>query len=436
MASQGERPSQAPIEERLKAAFQSTAQPLIEHLHGLGEPHYDRFGAFMDGIATNGAIIFWGTKRYDQDMERAGQNAMRRPFGIEMGTLTPGMQVVLHPVTVYKPDDEQRTMAKEEGYEIREEGTQTMVYFLDEFEKEAGNIHDVAANLLFTSHMIDAALKGRYPLEQGERSTEFVDEVRTGLAEVREYLGALTPEQRVSLSPRIARIGSLDDEELARESRRRVLFEAEPMKAPGLYESGQSDATQLTPEQAVQNKETYLKLDERELPQRIKARRSTDVPSSPWTEYGKNRWNRSHRLFGRYETPAVDGALRVDFRLDSTHMPALYGFFDTIEVTNTTPEGIREQIIFGQEMGEKAGLNFLQFFGAKLTTEQLQDSVIPIIVAGDFDFTNPQARELLGKLAADKGTKPDVGRVIADVLRLSAEGKLQRVQAVGNEDNQ
>lgn len=434
MPSRGERPSQAPVEERLRAAFQTSAQPLVEHLHGLGEPHYDRFCAFMEGIATNGTIIFWGTKRYDQDMERAGQNAMRRPFGIEMGTLTPSMQVILYPMTVYKPDDEQRAMAKEEGYEVREEGTQTMVYFLDEFEGETGRTHDLAANLVFVSHMVDAALKGRYPFEQGERSTEFAGEVRGALSDAREYIGTLTPEQRATLSPRVARIALLDDEGLAREAQRRVLYDAEPMKAPGLYEPGQPDIPQLTPAQAVQNGELYLKLDERELPQRVKGRGTTDVPSSPWTEHGKNRWNRSHQLFGRYEAPIADGDLRVDFRLDSTHMPALYGFFDTIEVTRTNPEGICEHSLLGQEMGEKANLAFLQFFGAKLTPEQLQNSVIPVIIAGNFDFANPQTRELLEKLAADKGTKPDVGRVIADVLRLSAEGRLQRIQQ--REENQ
>ena len=353
---------------------------------------------------------------------------MRRPFGIEMETLTPSTQVVLYPVMVYKPDGELREMAKEEGYEVREDGVQTMVYFLDEFEREAGNIHNVGANLLFVSHMIDAALNGRYPLEQGERSTEFAGEVRGALSDVREFIAALSPEQRASLSPHITRIALLDDEGLAREAQRRVLYNTEPIKMPGLYEPGQAEITQLTPEQAVQNGQLYLKLDERDFPRRPKGSGATGVPSKPWVEYGKNSWNRSHQLFGRYETPITEGALRVDFRLDSTHMPALYGFFDTIELSRITEEGIREHIIFGQEMGEKVELAFLQAFGARLTPEQLQDSVIPIIVAGNFDFANEHTRGLLRKLAADKGVKPDVGRVIADVLRLSAEGRLQKVQ--------
>lgn len=99
----------------------------------------------------------------------------------------------------------------------------------------------------------------------------------------------------------------------------------------------------------------------------------------------------------------------------------------TIEITRLAEATIREHIIFGQEMGEKADLLFMQFFGAKLTQDQLQDSVVPIIIAGDYDFAQLETRELLGKLADDKGTKPDVGRVIADVLRLSEQGKLQRL---------
>lgn len=427
MPARGEQPSQTPIEERLRAGLEVSVMPLMEHLTTVGEPHIERISAFMDGATTNGTVLLWGTERYEQDTERAGANDIRRPFGIEMETLSPSVRLILYPSTVYKADDEQRTIAKEEGFEIKEEGPQTMVYFLNEFEREVGKTPDFTANLLFTSHMIGAALEGRYPLETGEKSEEFLSEVRGALSDVRDYVAILPPEQRASLSPVISEIGQLDDEKLALEAKRRVLFGAEAMKAPGLFESGQLDEP-LTPEQAVQNGEYYLKVGERNLPRRRQEGATPDVPSEPWKEYGTNRWNRSHQLFGRYETPIQDGALNVDFRLDSTHMPALYGFFDTIELTRITTEGIEEHILFGQEMGDNAALNFAQFFGAKLTPEQLQDSVIPIIIAGDFDFSNPETREMLGRLASDEGVKPDVGRVIADVLRLSAEDRLRRLQ--------
>ena len=138
MPAKGEQPSQAPIEERLRVSLQVSVMLLMEHLPSVGEPHVERISAFMDGVATNGTILLWGTKRYEQDMERAGSNAMRRPFGIQMETLSPSVRLILHPTTVYKADNEQRAMAKEEGYEVREDGPQTMVYFLDEFEGEVG----------------------------------------------------------------------------------------------------------------------------------------------------------------------------------------------------------------------------------------------------------------------------------------------------------
>ena len=288
MSSQSERPSQSPIEERLRTVFAASVQPLADHLHGLGEPHYNRTGPLLEALQTKGSIFFWGTKRYDEDMKAAESNAMRKPFGIEIGTLSPGIQVVLYPMMVYKPGDADREMAKEKGYKLREEGTQTMVYFLDEFEKEAGDTHGLAANLLFVSHMVDAALKGRYPLEQGERSTEFAQEVKAGLSDAKEYIAALTSEQRANLSPRVGRIALLDEEGLAREAQRRVLYNAEPMK---LYEFEETDVSELTPEKAVQNGELYLKLDERDLPQRMERTKATDVPSLPWIEYGKNKWN-------------------------------------------------------------------------------------------------------------------------------------------------
>lgn len=430
MTLRSEGPSQAPIEERLRTAFQQSAQPLAEHIHGLGQTHYDRFSVLFDGIATNGVQMFWGTKRYDQDMETAGRNATRRPFGIEMSTLSSNIQLILYPMTVYKPDEEQKQLAKEEGLEVREEGTQTMIYLLDGFETEAENIYNLAANLLFVSQVVGATLNNRYPLDQGERSQEFLGEVKAGLTGVKEYVSDLTSEQRDQLSAHIVRVGALDEDGLTTEAQKVTLYGAEPIKMPGLYESERADTPQETPEEAVNKGTLYLHLNERGLPQRTKDASTTDVPSLPWVEYGRNRWNRSHQLFGRYETPTADGSLRIDFRLDSTHMPAIYGFFDTIEITRVAEANIREHIIFGQEMGENADLLFMQFFGAKLAPDQLQDSVIPIIIAGNYDFTHIETRELLGKLASDKGTKPDVGRVIADILRLSEQGKLKRLDQI------
>ena len=398
--------------EKLSAAFGESISLVIEHIGGvLGDSHTERFMDFFEGIGTNGIQTFWGTKRYDQDMEAAGNNSMNRPFGIEIDTLSPNVQTVLYPTTIYKPDDELRTIAKEEGYEIREGGTQVMVYFLDGFEEEAINIYDLGANLFFISHMAGAALNTRYPLTTGEKSQEFLQEVRAGLSVVRDYVQALNDEQRTKLSPRIAKIGLLDTEALEAEAKRRVLYHAEPMKMPGLYEPEREDMVQQTPEQAVQNGTPYLHLDERDLPQRVEKKGKKDMPSLPWVEYGKNRWNRSHQLFGRYEAKTGEEFLLVDFRLDSTHFPLMYGFFDTIEVIERTPDGIKQHVVLGQEVGESLG-------------------VFPIIVGGDFDFTQPDTRSNLNLLAQDRGTKREVARVLADVLKFSAEGRLQRVQQV------
>lgn len=427
--SQSEKPSQAPIEERLRAVFRESAQSLIEYVGSLDETHYERFNSFLDGIATNGVIAFWGTKKYEEDMKAAGSNAWNRPFGIEMDTLQPNIQLVLYPTTIYKPDEEQRQLAKEEGLKVREEGSQVMVYYLDESEKEIGNIYDFGANLLFISHMIGAALNTRYPLEAGEKSQEFLQEVRAGMSAVRDYVQALTDEQRIELSPRIAKIGLLDEAELEAEAKRRVLYHAEPMKIRGLIEPETSDDSKQTPEEAVKNGTLYLRLDERDLPQRVNDKGEKDVPSLPWVEYGKNRWNRSHQLFGRYEARTEKESLLVDFRLDSTHMPAKYGFFDTIEILLRTPEGISQHVILSQGIdSEKEQLLVYQMMGARIKEKTLEGVVFPIVIAGDFDFSDPETRRLLDVLAQDKGTKPDVGRVIADVLRLSAEERLQRIQ--------
>lgn len=434
MSLQPEQLQPIPPDVRLRNAFYESARDAALHLtdtQGLEVEH--RLAPLIEGFVNYGVITRPTTKLYNQDLETAGRSAMKRPFGIELDTLSPNVQLVLYPQMIFKPTEEDIQAAKEEGLTIRTEGGQAMIYILDGFEKETGDIENMAANLYFVGHMSSALLEGRYPFGVGERSPEFKQELKQALTLVQEYAEKLPENRKQKLSPKISRIASLDDAMLDDEARKFALYHAEPMKMPGLYELEETDIPKETPEEAVQNVTLYLHLDERDLPQVLRDSVG-HMPSLPWVEYGKNRWNKSHQLFGRYEALTEKEALRVDYRLDSTHMPALYGFFDTIEITRTIPEGIQEHIIFGQELGEEANLNLLQFFGANLTPEQLQDSVAPIIIAGDFDFNNAQTRELLGKLAIGKGTKPDVGRVIADVLRLSAENRLQRVEQVEKED--
>ena len=53
--------------------------------------------------------------------------------------------------------------------------------------------------------------------------------------------------------------------------------------------------------------------------------------------------------------------------------------------------------------------------------------VFPIIIAGYFDFSRPELRQLLESLAREKGTKPDVREPLVDTLRFSKEGRLTRL---------
>lgn len=442
MSLQSEQIQPIPPDVRLRNAFYESARDATLHLtdtHGLEVEH--RLAPLIVGFVNYGVITRPTTKLYSQDIETAGRNAMKRPFGIELDTLSPNIQLVLYPQMIFKPTEEDIKAAKEEGLVMRTEEGQAMIYVLDGFEKETGDIENMAANLYFVGHMTNALLEGRYPLNIGEKSPQFKQELKQALNLVQEYAGKLPKDRKQKLSRKISRIVSLDDAKLDDEARRLALYHAEPMKMPGLYEFEETDIPKETPEEAVQNVTLYLHLDERDLPQVLRDGVG-QIPSLPWVEYGKNRWNRSHQLFGRYETSTDDGSLRVDYRLDSTHFPSKYGFFDTIEIIRDTEVGIGGHIILGQEVNSEmeplAGAAMLSQPDRSLSSiyEELPGLVYPIVLAGDFDFTQADAREFLGKLAADKRTKPDVGRVVADVLRLSAESRLQRFEHVEKENKQ
>lgn len=300
-----------------------------------------------------------------------------------------------------------------------------MLYVLDGFQAEKGQVENMAANLLFVGSMTDALLKDKYPLKTGERSPEFVQQVKEAFSLTKYYVDTLGEARRGNLSSRVARLASLDEAGLDQEARKFVLYQVEPLKAPGLYETSREDVQ--SPLEAVQAGNLYLQLPDRDLPPRVADRKTTDGPTSPWHEFGRNRWNRDNQLFGRYQLTDGNEALAVDFKLDSTHMPAKYGFFDTIEITRQTAESVRQHIILGQEINdESAGLLFFQAFGGRIDPEK-DDSVYPIVMAGDFDFKDPSIRQKLESLAHDKGVKPDVGRVLADVLKITSDGALQRV---------
>lgn len=187
----------------------------VRHYKALGNEDGHGLGALAEGLATNGLVLRGTSERYDKDLEVVTRNAMRRPFGIEVNTLSPNLQLVLYPETIFQAAEEYVNEAREEGFEVRTEGPQAMLYVLDGFTKERGKVENVTANLLFAGHMVDALLEGRYPLETGERSPEFLQQVREGLDETRRYIGMLDIAARARLTPRIARLGVLDDEQLA-----------------------------------------------------------------------------------------------------------------------------------------------------------------------------------------------------------------------------
>ncbi len=414
-------------EVQLRKTFINSAKAVVHHLEELGPDHHDRLSSFIEGIASNGLVLLGSSERYDQDLEAATRNAMRRPFGIETNTLSPNVQLILYPRMIYPPTEEYARKEREAGYEIRTEGSQAMLYILDGFSGERSQVENIAANLLFTGHMTGALLEGRYPTEAGEKSPEFLQQVKEALGVTTSYVRALDEAGRGRLYPRIARLYSLEEEGLNHEAHNFVVYQVEPLKTQGLFEAPRKNLPIATPALAVEQGTLYLHVSERDLPLRKASGRTKDVPAAPWQEFGRNRWNREHQLHGRYQLTEGDQILLVDFRLDSTHMPAEYGYFDTLEIALVTPESIRQHIVLGQEIySEKEELLFLQAFGGRLPPEK-DDIVFPIVVAGDFGFSEPTVREQLGLLANDKGVKPDVGRVLADVLKITSDGNLQKV---------
>lgn len=409
-------------------AFMESAIATVRHYEALGNSEAHGLGDLIEGFESNGLIVRGGSETYDQDLEAATKNATSRPFGLEVNTLSPSLKLVLYPRMIFKPTEEDIDDAKKEGFDFKTEGPQTMVYVLDEFLNEIGQVENTTANLLFIGHMTGALLKDKYPLETEERSLEFLEQVREGLDETRRYIGMLDIATRAKLTPRIAKLGIMTDEELAQEAKNFVLYEVEPLKMPGLIEP-KDEKREETPQEAVQNGNSYLHLNERNLPLIPLTAEAKYVPQAPWVEYGRNRWNRSHQLFGRYE--AEEAGLRVDFKLDSTHFPGKYHFFDTIEVTQESGDQ-RQQIIFGQELDSArqaeeeakalADPNYLNQLFHKA------NFVVPVVLAGDFDFSKEPARKHLEQLANDKGTKQDVAVVLKDILTLAAQGQLRTLE--------
>ncbi len=122
-----EQRTQVPIEEQLCAALRETHLAAISQLEAVGKDTI--YENFLNAYATFGLMTFYGSKRHDEDMDRAGEHVTQVPFGIEMNTLTPGFDLVLYPEMIFIPKQEDIEEANKLGIgPLRTEGPQAMLY--------------------------------------------------------------------------------------------------------------------------------------------------------------------------------------------------------------------------------------------------------------------------------------------------------------------
>lgn len=411
----GERRTPVPIDEQITAAYIDSAQKsqdllgseLLGQLNEYNPETGDSLvGSFTEALIRNQLAVFYGTETYEEHLEGATKGAgFERPFGIVLPTLSPDIMVILYPKIVFPADEDFIQAVKEEGLEVATEGPQVMMYILDSYLQTNHTPEDTIANdFLFIPYMTRAHLTGKYPLETGEKSEEFQQQVQGAFDLVSRFTRSITQEQWRDLSPKIARFSRMGEKELEEFAQNFAKYKVEPIKPVGLRESQEP---RQNPQEAVENDTEFLHLSTRDLPKRF----GNDTTQQPWSEFTTNRWNSDAELYGRYETFVGNALLRVDYLLDSTHMPAKYGFFDTIEITVNSGHGITEHVILGQEMGNLFDPN----------------SAFPVIIAGEFDFSDETLRSNLNLLAKDEGTKKEVARVLADILNPSnLESILQR----------
>lgn len=403
-------PQHTPAEQALNAQIQEILPPVLRLMETLtDEEGHQVIETFCDEMVVGGIVQFVGTKVYHDHMDKAGKNATQRPFGIDMATLSHSMRLVLYPTMVFPPIEETLALAKAEGETPRFEGPQVIVYTLDSFQNEKEKDLILSANMLFIAAMTEAIVQKRYPLVEGERSSEFVAQVLNALSIVKRFLEGLPAKDKARL-PRQLRLLTLQDPAtLEKHAAAFAKYQCEPMKMRGLLEFSNEETTS---QQAVEKQEEFLHLTDRNLPKRPEA--ATDIPSpqSLWTEYTTNRFNRDHKLYGRYATGNGDGiALYVDYLLDSTHFPSKYGFFSLIEMIKIAYEDSWDHIIIGQEIRNPFDPN----------------GVYPTVVAGNFSFWDEDTRTYLEQLMEDVGTKKEIAQVLEDVYELARQGKLQWV---------
>lgn len=393
-----EEPSQTPENELVTQAFLSSRLEVVNFLqsvHHLKEE--DNVATWFNHMLTTQVLPRLGTTCYDEDMRGVGYE---RPLAIEIPALSPFIKVALHPVRIF------RIREGDEWNGIVHEGPQTLIYFLDGFEEEVDNLPNLAASYLFAAHISEALLDGAYPVEKEQDSDEFRQVIREGVSLVRRYARGLDEDSQAQLNPVIKRIGQLEEDALDEYITDFIFHNVEEIKPSGLVTPKLLAREQLTPAEALSRGKSYLNCDVRILPQRPLGE---DVPLPPWVEYGTNRWDRDLKLYGRYELLEKEVMLQVDYILDSEFMPTShYGFFSVLEITVDTPE-VTQHVVLGVDAEDQFN----------------PSSVSPILLAGEFDFSQQEVRGHLESLVKDSGTKKEVAAVLGDVLHLSDRGLLR-----------
>ncbi|HSX18899.1 MAG TPA: hypothetical protein VLE91_02060 [Candidatus Saccharimonadales bacterium] len=418
------------------AAVGQSMELSLTLVDSLNLPEADKdfyFQGFVNGIASSQFIVRGSDEEYEADQPPT--NAWVAPCGIEVPTFSRGLSVSLlnhrryddpNPLGDIREDEiaENLTQAEAERKITREEleeyksktvreGPQALFHYHDAFLNESHNNPLFAANTFFAVHMAQGMADGKFSVAEGNPGTEeFKAHLIEGLKLVKRFISALDVLDYVKLNEQLRGIRQMDDATLAEYAEQILLIRVGVVKSPGIVDNWtiEKRKRQLGPREAIEAGKSYLNCDFRDLPLNDETNANAPQPESlAWIEYTTNNWNNNHQLFGRYEAEVGDkSTLQVDYMLDSTHFPAKYGFFSDIEITLKTEDETPKRILLGQEVG-----------GPEL--------VFPIVVAGDLDFKDPDARSKLDILATDPKVKPDVGKVIADVLRISEAGQVERL---------
>ncbi|MBI2327795.1 hypothetical protein HYU92_05760 [Candidatus Curtissbacteria bacterium] len=404
-------------------------------VNGLEIPQADKdlyYDGFSNGVASSQFVIRVSDKEYE--MDRPPQFSWVSPCGIEVPTFSRGLSVSLlnhrrydQNMTDDIPEEDivetldqaeaedkiSRDMVEEIKSKAVSEGPQALFHYRDAFLGESENMSLVVANTLFATHMAKGMADGKFPVGKGNPGTEeFKAHLIDGLKLVKRFVSALDEDNFSKLNQHLRRFKQMEDATLEEYAEQFLLTRVGVVKSPGIVDdwSVERRKRQLGPKEAIEAGKSYLNCDFRDLPLNEGVVEKAQPPQQPWREYTTNTWDNDHQLFGRYELTEGESNLQIDYMLDSTHFPAKYGFFSDIEITLKAADGISRRILVGQEVG-----------GPEL--------VFPIVIAGDFDFQDEQVRNKLETLASDPNVKPDVGRVIEDILRISAAGQLERISS-------